>query len=82
MTGKHKVSAQEILEVVFELSSSQQTVKEERDLNTDVGSEGDSEMGASCLENIQDDGNCLTWTLYEFQHKMMRIIYFKTNCNV
>lgn len=38
LAGKHKVSAQEILEVVFELSSSQQTVKEERDLNTDVGS--------------------------------------------
>lgn len=38
LAGKHKVSAQEILEVVFELSSSQQTVKEERDLNTDVES--------------------------------------------
>lgn len=38
LAGKHKVSAKEILEVVFELSSSQQTVKEERDLNTDVGS--------------------------------------------
>lgn len=52
MTGKHKVSAQEILEVVFELSTSQQTVKEERDLNTDVGSEGRTQTTGTYTEKL------------------------------
>lgn len=41
-----------------------------------------SEMGASCLDTIQDDGKLFDKKIVLLITKMMCIMYFKTNCNV